>query len=116
MPWQVSIKMTTKTKIKKSEIKVGQAKSYKLGDEKIVVCNINGSYFAVSDVCSHDDGELVSGECSLIENCQIECPRHGARFDVQTGQAKRMPAVASIRTYKINVLGDELEIEIEVEK
>ncbi len=106
--------MTTKTKIKKSEIKVGQAKSYTFGDEKIIVCNIDESYFALRDICSHDNGELVSGECSLIENCQIECPRHGARFDVKTGEAKKMPAVAPIKTYKVNVVGDELEIEIEV--
>ena len=105
--------MTTKTKIKKNEIKEGQAKSYTFGDEKIIVCNVNGEYFALSDICSHDDGELVSGECNLIENCQIECPRHGARFDVKTGEAKRMPAVAPIKTYKVKMVGDELEIEVD---
>ena len=98
-------------KIKKLEIKENQAKSYMLGEEKIVVCNVSGEYFAISDICSHDDGELVSGEHSLIENCQIECPRHGARFDVKTGMAKRMPAIAPIKTYKVIVEGDELEIE-----
>ena len=103
--------MTTKTRIKKSDIKSGQAKSYQLGDDKVVVCNIGGEYFAISDVCSHDDGMLVATEGSLVENCQIECPRHGARFDVKTGEAKKMPAVAPIKTYKINVVGDELEIE-----
>ena len=104
--------MTTKTKIKKSEIKEGQAKSFTFGEEKIVVCNVNNEYFAISDICSHDDGELVSGERGLVESCQIECPRHGARFDVKTGKATRMPAVAAIPTYKFNVLGDELEIEV----
>ena len=98
------------TKIKKLEIKENQAKSYMLGEEKIVVCNVSGEYFAISDICSHDDGELVSGERNLIENCQIECPRHGARFDVKTGTAKRMPAIAPIKTYKVIVKGDELEI------
>ncbi len=104
--------MTTKTKIKKSEIKEGQAKSFTVAEEKIVVCNVKGEYFAISDVCSHDDGELVSGDGNLIENCQLECPRHGARFDVKTGKATRMPAVSSIPTYKISVIGDEIEIEI----
>ena len=104
--------MTTQTKIKKSEIQPGQVKSFQFGDNKIVVCNIAGEYFAVSDICSHDDGELVLGEGKLIENCQLECPRHGARFDVKTGLAKRMPAVAPIKTYKVKVLNDELEIEI----
>jgi len=104
--------MTTRTKIKKSEVQLGQAKSYKFGDQKIVVCNIDGQYFAVSDVCTHDDGELVTGEGKIIEGCLLECPRHGARFDVRTGEAKRMPAVAPIKTYKVDVHGDELKIEV----
>jgi len=105
--------MTTKTKIKKSDIQPGKAKSYQIGENKVVICNLNGEYFAIDDICSHDDGELVSGEGKLVENCQIECPRHGARFDVRTGEAKRMPAVAPIKTYKVLVDGDELEIEID---
>ena len=105
--------MTTRTKIQKSEINLGQAKSYQLGENKIVICNVNGEYFAIDDVCSHDDGELVSQEGQLVDNCQIECPRHGARFDVKTGVAKKMPAVAPIKTYKIIVNNDELEINIE---
>ena len=86
---------------------------YQIGENKIVICNVNGEYFAIDDVCSHDDGELVSGEGQLIDSCQIECPRHGARFDVRTGEAKKMPAVAPIKTYKVVVKGDELEINIE---
>lgn len=105
--------MSTKTKIKKSDIKPGCARSYEIGESKIVVCNVNDEYFAVDDICSHDDGVLVSGEGNLIENCQLECPRHGARFDVKTGEAKRMPAVAAVKTYKINIYGDEIEVEVD---
>lgn len=104
---------TKKTKIKKSEIKSGYAKSYQFGESKIVICNVNGEYFAISDVCSHDDGELVSGEKELIESCQLECPRHGARFDARTGEAKRMPAVAPIPTFKVTELGEEIEVALE---
>ncbi len=104
--------MPVNTTIKKNEIKPGFARSYVINENKIVICNVDGNYFAVSDVCSHDNGELVSGECKLIESCQLECPRHGARFDVKTGEAKRMPAVAPIDTFKIRVNGDELEIEV----
>lgn len=104
--------MTLQTKIKKSEINSGEAKSYQIGDLKVVVCNVNGEYFAINDVCSHDDGELVSGNGKLIDACQLECPRHGARFDVKTGKATRMPAIAPIKTYNVNVLKDELEINI----
>ena len=106
--------MTLQAKIKKSEVNLGEAKSYQIGDLKIVVCNVSGEYFAISDVCSHDDGELISGDGELVDVCQLECPRHGARFDVKTGKATRMPAVAPIKTYKVKVLNDELEIEGEV--
>ena len=105
--------MPLKTKIKKSDVLDGKAKSYQIGDSRIVVCNVGGEYFAINDVCSHDDGELVSGEANLIESCQIECPRHGARFDVRSGEAKRMPAVAPVDTYKVVVSGDEIVIEVE---
>ena len=104
--------MNTKTKIKKDEIKSGEARSYQLAESKIVVCNVNGEYFAVDDVCSHDDGELVSANGKLVDVCQLECPRHGARFDVKTGRATRMPAVAPIKTYNVKVLEEELEIEL----
>lgn len=104
--------ITNKLKIKKSDVLAGQAKSFTLNEEKIVVCNVNGEYFAISDVCSHDDGELVSGECGLIESCQIECPRHGARFDVKTGKATRMPAVAPIPTFRTSIVGEEIEVEV----
>ncbi len=102
--------MIMQTKIMKTDIDPGEAKSLQLGDLKIVVCNVDGEYFAVEDVCSHDDGVLVSGKSSMVENCQLECPRHGARFDVKTGKATRMPAIAPIKSYKINVSGNELEI------
>ncbi|MBI1858663.1 MAG: Rieske 2Fe-2S domain-containing protein [Candidatus Melainabacteria bacterium] len=105
--------MSVKTKIKKSEIKSGKARSYIIGEAKIVVCNVDGKYYAVEDVCSHDDGELVSGEADLLEACQLQCPRHGARFNVKTGEAKRMPAVAPISTYKVTEIEEELEVVID---
>ncbi|OGI06719.1 MAG: hypothetical protein A3I68_08195 [Candidatus Melainabacteria bacterium RIFCSPLOWO2_02_FULL_35_15] len=104
--------MTLQIKIEKSEVNPGEAKSYQIRDVKIVVCNINGEYFALSDICSHDGGELVLTSGKLVEMCQLECPRHGARFDVKTGKAVRMPAVAPIKIYKVKVLNNVLEIEV----
>jgi len=98
--------------VKKKEIDPGKAKSYVCDDHKIVVCNIDGKYYAVSDICSHDDGELVSGEANVIENNQLECPRHGARFDVRTGESKKMPAVAPIQTFTVIEKEEQLEINV----
>jgi 3-phenylpropionate/trans-cinnamate dioxygenase ferredoxin subunit len=105
--------MNTKLKIRKSDIKSNTARSFSIAGVKVVVCNVSGAFYAVEDICSHDDGELVNGEGKLIESCQLECPRHGARFDVKTGMATKMPAVAPIKTFKIVDSGDELEVKIE---
>lgn len=105
--------MNAKLKIRKSDIKPNTARSFSIDGVQVVVCNINGAFYAVEDICSHDDGELVKGEGKLVEGCQIECPRHGARFDVKTGKATKMPAVAPIKTFKIVGVGDEIEVKIE---
>lgn len=109
--------MITKVKIHKSElaeVTPGKAKAFNFDNLKIVISNVDGNYYAVSDVCSHDDGELVSMCAELINNCELQCPRHGARFDVKTGKATQMPAVTPINTYKIDLLGDDIEVLINV--
>ena len=60
----------------------------------------HGVVYAVDDVCTHDGGELGAGD---IVNGQIQCPRHGARFDLKTGDATQMPAVIGIGTYRVKI-------------
>lgn len=90
-----------------NELKPGGVKVCKLGDLDIAICNVDGKLFAVQDVCSHDDGPLGEGE---LDGCQIECPRHGARFDVTTGKALSLPAVLPIPTYKVTVRDGEIYV------
>ena len=66
------------------------------GDTPIAVFNIDGDLYAIEDICTHDGGELTGG---LIEGRQVECPRHGARFDIVTGEALTPPAYEPLRTY-----------------
>ena len=56
---------------------------------EVVIVNLDGDFYAIEDVCTHDGGPLGEGK---LEGCQIICPRHGARFDVRTGQALTLPA------------------------
>ena len=79
------------------------------GGRRIALCNTSDGIRAIDDICSHDGGALDQGE--LIEG-QIECPRHGARFDVTTGKALCLPAVRPVRTYKTRVQDGNIEIEI----
>jgi 3-phenylpropionate/trans-cinnamate dioxygenase ferredoxin subunit len=73
----------------------------------IVVFNIGGQVFAIADQCSHDDGPLGDGE---LEGYEIQCPRHGASFDVRTGRVLSLPAVTSITAYPTRVVDGQVEI------
>jgi 3-phenylpropionate/trans-cinnamate dioxygenase ferredoxin component len=75
----------------------------------IVIFRIGGMLFAIGDVCSHDDGPLGDGE---LENFEIICPRHGARFDVRDGAVKSLPAVVDIPAYPIREINGEIQIGI----
>ena len=92
-----------------SEVTPGTAKVYEVGDRTIAVCNVGGQFFAVDDVCTHDEGSLEQGD---LEGFEIECPRHGARFDVRTGAATVLPAVLPIETFGIRVQGEDVEIDV----
>ncbi len=67
--------------------------------ETVVVFNIDGTFYAIADVCTHDDGPLGDGE---LDGCHVVCPRHGARFDLRTG-AGTMPAVRPAPIYAVKV-------------
>ncbi|HMZ07737.1 MAG TPA: non-heme iron oxygenase ferredoxin subunit [Anaerolineales bacterium] len=83
-----------------SELPNGERLFVDLGDKPIVLFNIGGQFFAIGDICSHDDGPLGDG---MIENFNVVCPRHGGEFDIRTGQAVQMPAVVDIPAYPVRV-------------
>lgn len=73
----------------------------------IVVFNIAGQYYAIADVCSHDDAPLGDGRLMEYE---ITCPRHGARFDVRNGEALALPAVVDIPVYPVRIEDELIQI------
>ena len=92
-----------------ADVPPGTAKVFEVADRAIAVCNVGGEFYAIDDVCTHDEGSLDQGE---LEEYEIECPRHGARFDVRTGEVKALPAVLPIDTFSVRVQGDDVEIEM----
>ena len=78
----------------------------------IVVFNIAGGFYAIGDVCSHDDGPVGDGE---LEGEEIICPRHGARFDVHSGKALGLPAVVDIPAYPVRVVDGQIEVGVPTE-
>ena len=78
----------------------------------IVIFNIAGQYYAIADLCSHDDGPLGEGD---IDGIEVICPRHGARFDIRTGRVLALPAVVDIPAYPVLVLDGEIQVGIPLE-
>jgi len=99
--------------INKDDLMDGERIFVEIDDLAIVVFNIAGSYFAIGDVCSHDDGPLGEGQ---TEEHEVICPRHGARFDIRTGKAVSLPAIIDIPAYPIQVVGDQIEIGVPLTK
>lgn len=85
---------------KVSEFPPGSRKVVELEGERVVVFNLDGIYHAIEDLCTHDNGELASGE---IEGCEIICPRHGARFDITSGEATAPPAYEAIAHFPTRI-------------
>jgi 3-phenylpropionate/trans-cinnamate dioxygenase ferredoxin subunit len=87
----------------------GEARVFEADGTRIAVCRVEGRFYAIEDVCTHDDGPLGEGS---LEGCQIICPRHGARFDVRTGEALRMPAVVGVETFEIEEVDGNLVVKL----
>lgn len=87
----------------------GERLFVEIGETYLVVFNIGGDYYAIADLCSHDDGPLGDGE---VYEHTITCPRHGARFDLRTGEALTFPAVVDIPAYPVRVQDGEIQVGI----
>jgi 3-phenylpropionate/trans-cinnamate dioxygenase ferredoxin component len=95
-----------------NEIPEGEVRVFEAEDLKIAIACVNGTLFALEDVCTHDDGPLGDGH---LDGCEIECPRHGARFDIRTGAATRMPAAAPVAVFPVKKENGEVWVEMETE-
>ncbi len=76
----------------------------------IAVFNVEGSFYAIDDVCTHDGGPLAEGE---LQGCAIMCPRHGAKFDVRTGKALSFPAFEPIACHVVEIQGDDVLVALD---
>jgi 3-phenylpropionate/trans-cinnamate dioxygenase ferredoxin subunit len=89
------------------ELPNGERLFIEIDGHAVVIFNIAGKYYAIGDVCTHDEGPLGDGR---LEGDEIVCPRHGAHFDIKTGQALSLPAVINTPAYPIRVVNGQIEI------
>jgi 3-phenylpropionate/trans-cinnamate dioxygenase ferredoxin subunit len=93
-----------------ADIPPGEREVFDVEGYYIAVFNVGGTYYAIEDVCTHDDGPLADGE---LDGYEIECPRHGARFDIRTGKVLSMPAVIDVPWFPVRVEGDDIQVSVE---
>ena len=82
------------------EFPTGESRVVDVDDVMIAVFNLGGEYYAIEDVCTHDGGELASG---AVEGEEIICPRHGARFNIKTGDVMAPPAYEAVATFPVRL-------------
>jgi 3-phenylpropionate/trans-cinnamate dioxygenase ferredoxin subunit len=95
---------------KVSEVPPGRVHVVEVEDEEIALCNVDGQIYAIANVCTHDDGPLGAGH---LLGDEIECPRHGARFNVRTGEVKVLPAIIPLPTFEVQVEGDDVLVDVD---
>lgn len=91
------------------EIPQGGSKLVEVDMVRVALFNLEGVIYAIEDVCTHDGGPLVEGR--VVNDCQVQCPRHGARFDIRSGVAVAFPAFEPTKTYAVRVEGNDVWME-----
>ncbi len=91
------------------ELRDGYCQVFRINDLSICLAMDGETVYAFDNICTHDGGILGEGK---IEDHQIECPRHGAKFDIRTGEATQMPAVVRINTHEVKIKNEWVFIEL----
>ena len=91
----------------KDELEPGQARRFDVGPVRIALVRIGDDFYAIGDRCSHEDFSLAEGEV-WVDECELECARHGSTFDLRTGQPCSLPATKSVPVYDVDVDGDDV--------
>ena len=94
------------------ELPPGTMRIVPAGSRLVGVFNCDGSYYAIEDRCSHDDGPLAEGDWDP-EACVVVCPRHGSRFDLQTGIPMTLPAFERVETFPVSVRDGMVFVEVD---
>ena len=87
----------------------GQAAAFDLEGQRIALFNVEGTYYAIGDSCTHRGGPLSEGE---VQGTKVTCPWHGADFDLKTGAVLGPPAQKGVPSYKVVVEGDDIKVEV----
>lgn len=76
---------------------------------RIALFNLDGEIFAIDDSCAHEGGPLSEG---TVQGDEVVCPGCGSRFSIVSGEARSLPAMENVASYKVRVTGDDVEVEV----
>jgi 3-phenylpropionate/trans-cinnamate dioxygenase ferredoxin component len=93
-----------------SEVAEGEVFGTQLGDKPIALCRFDGKVYAFDDVCPHAYALLSQG---FVEGNEIECPLHGARFEIATGKCVAPPADSDLKMHDVRIDGDDIYVSAE---
>ncbi len=91
------------------EIAPGQGKMVEVSGKKIALFNVEGSFHAIDNTCTHRGGPLSEGS---LDGKEVTCPWHGATYDVTTGEVRGPPAPKGVARYNLRIEGNDIELEI----
>jgi nitrite reductase/ring-hydroxylating ferredoxin subunit len=92
---------------KTEDVQASQMMAVEVNDERICLANVNGKYYAISNVCTHMGGPLAEGK---LEDYIVQCPWHGSRFDIRSGKIVRPPAMKPEPIYEVKVENNDILI------
>ncbi len=93
----------------KKDLEPGASICVEAGGHRIALFNVEGTYYAIGDTCTHRGGPLSEGD---VSSTTVTCPWHGAQFDLSTGDALGPPAPQGVSSYQVLVDDDDIKIEI----
>jgi 3-phenylpropionate/trans-cinnamate dioxygenase ferredoxin subunit len=95
--------------IRRSELPENNGTYVEIEGHRIALFNLNGEIYAIDNTCTHMGGPLSLGR---VKDEEVECPWHGSRFDIKTGEVRMFPAKEHVATYQVRVTGDDVEVEV----
>jgi len=90
---------------KASDLSPGEMMLVEVGEESILLSNVDGEFYAVGEVCTHAQGPLSEGR---VQEGQVACPWHDSRFSLKTGEVIKGPAIDPLPRYSVRIEGDDI--------
>lgn len=95
------------TVAQKSDVKDNEPVCVEFDGKEVALFLRDGSYHALDNECTHQGGPLCEG---TVDDGEVQCPWHGAKFDFTTGEATAMPAIQGVQSYDVKIDGDNIQI------